>query len=425
MDTDAHQYNKVIIIGAGFGGIALAKALHKKPYEVLLLDKNNYHTFQPLLYQVATGGLEPDSIAYPVRRILRGFKNVHFQMAEVLTIELNTQIVKTTVGTFNYDFLVIATGSTNNFFNFNPVSDFLLPLKSMANALNIRSFIMQNFEQIIAADDSDEQTELMNIAIIGGGPAGIEMAGALAEMKHYVLPKDFPQIDFNNMTISLFEAAPKLLSNMSNAASKNALKYLQKLGIDVKLDSRVKDYDSHTVLLEDGSKFQTNTVIWTAGVKANLINGIPNEVLLAGRIAVNEFNQVKGFENIFAIGDVAACVDKDNPKGLPMLAPVAMQQADLLAKNMVRLAKDKDLKPFKYVDKGVMATVGRNKAVVDLPKWKFSGPFAWFIWMFVHIMSLVGFRNKIVTLIGWVTSYFSYDRPLGLIIRPYQRKKSD
>lgn len=415
---------KIVIIGAGFGGIALAKALRNKSYDILLIDKNNYHTFQPLLYQVATGGLEADSIAYPVRRIFRGYKNVRFQMTEVLKVDTNLQKISTSVGEIAYDYLVIATGSTNNFFNFEPVKDTILPLKSVTDALNIRSFLMQNLEQAIATFDQSERAELMNIAIIGGGPAGIELAGALAEMKRYVLPKDFPQIDFSKMSIKLFEASPKLLANMSEEASEHSLKYLEEMGITVLLNTKVKDYDSHQVYLEDGTTFSTDTVIWTAGVKANPVNGLAKEQIVGGnRISVNEFNQVVGLENVFAIGDVSAHLNEQNPKGLPMLAPVAMQQAKQVAKNLLLFTEGKPMRPFAYTDKGVMATVGKNKAVVDLPNWKFQGVFAWFVWMFIHVLSLVGFRNKLVTLIDWTSNYFNYDRPLGLIIRPYKRKE--
>jgi len=414
---------KLLIIGAGFGGIKLAKALRNQPFDVLLIDKNNYHTFQPLLYQVATGGLEAGSIAYPVRRILRGFKNVRFQMAEVLQIDTDQHSVNTSVGRIDYDYLVIATGSTNNFFNFEPIKNYLLPLKSITDALDIRSFLMQNLEKAVATYDQSEKSELMNIAIIGGGPAGIELAGALAEMKRFVLPKDFPQIDFSTMSINLFEAAPKLLGNMSEESSQYSLKYLQEMGINVLLNSKVKDYDNSKIYLEDGTEFQTDTVIWTAGVKCNPIEGLSKEFITGGnRIVVNEYNQIKGLENVFAVGDIAAKLDEQNPKGLPMLAQVAIQQAKHLAKNLKMTIKGKPMQPFEYNDKGVMATVGRNKAVVDLPKLKFQGAIAWLVWMFVNIFSLIGFRNKLVAFIDWANNYFSYDRPLGLIIRPYKKK---
>ncbi len=413
---------KIVIIGAGFGGIELAKALRNKPIEVLLIDQHNYHNFQPLMYQVATGGLEPGSIAYPVRRIFRRNKNVSFRMAEVQEVKPTENILITSIGEIRYDYLVIATGSQNNFFNFEPVKDQLLTLKSIPDALNLRSFIFQNLEKALANTGDESLEEIMNIAIVGGGPAGIELAGALAEMKRYVLPKDFPELDLSKMSINLYEAAPKLLAVMSEEASAKSLTYLKQLGINVYLNARVHAYDGAKITLEDNSSFRTDTVIWTAGVKGAPIKGLPEDAIIGGnRIAVNEFNAVNGVDRIFAIGDVAAHITPEEPKGLPMLAPVAQQQGKLLARNLLQLTKDKPMKAFDYSDNGVMATIGRRKAVVDLKVWKFQGTFAWLVWMFVHIMSLVGFRNKIVAFFDWMVNYFTYDRPLGLIIRPYKR----
>ncbi|MCJ7466108.1 MAG: NAD(P)/FAD-dependent oxidoreductase [Maribacter sp.] len=415
---------KIVIIGAGFGGIELAKALRKMPVEILLIDQNNYHNFQPLMYQVATGGLEPGSIAYPVRRIFRSYKNITFRMAEVLEVDLTSNQLQTSIGTISFDYLVIATGSQNNFFNFEPVKDKLLTLKSIPDALNLRSFLFQNLEKALANHGDESLEEIINVAIVGGGPAGLELAGALAEMKKYVLPKDFPELDLSKMSINLYEAAPELLGAMSEEASAKSLEYLQKLGVNVFLNSMVKSYDKGQVTLADGTTFLTDTVIWTAGVKGAPIKGLPTDSIIGGnRISINEFNQILGTKNCFAIGDVAAHISADDPKGLPMLAPVAQQQGKHLAQNLLKMLDEKPLSPFKYKNKGVMATIGRKKAVVDLPHYKFQGGFAWFVWMFIHIFSLVGFRNKAVAFIDWLTNYFSYDRPLGLIIRPFSRKK--
>jgi NADH dehydrogenase len=411
---------KIVIIGAGFGGISIAKSFKNKPVNVLLIDKHNYHNFQPLIYQIATGGLEPDSIAYPVRRIFRNQANFSFRMANVISVNTESNLLHTTIGDVSYDYLVIATGSTNNYFNFEPVKQKLLTLKSIPDALNIRSYIYQNLEKALVEQDKRPIEDIINIAIIGGGPAGIELAGALAEMKHYVLPKDFPDLDLSKMEINLYEAAPKLLGAMSEDSSKMSLKYLIRLGVNVHLNSKVEAYDGTKLSLEDGSNFITDTVIWTAGVKASPIDGLSKEVITGGnRILVNEYNQIDTTENVFAIGDVAACVTPENPKGLPMLAPVAQQQGKLLSKNLIKLINKKPMTPFVYKDRGVMATIGRKKAVVDLPKWKFQGTFAWLVWMFIHIMSLVGFRNKFVAFYDWMSNYFTYDKPLGLIIRPY------
>lgn len=419
------QRKKTVIIGAGFGGIAMAKSFKNKPVDVLLIDQHNYHNFQPLMYQVATGGLEPGSIAYPVRRIFRKYKNVSFRMAEVFSVTSEKSTITTSAGIINYDYLIIATGSQNNFFNFEPVKNKLLTLKSIPDALNLRSFIFQNLEKAMEDNMSEPLDEILNIAIVGGGPAGIELAGALAEMKRYVIPKDFPGLDVSKMSINIYEAAPKLLAAMSDNASAKSELYLKQLGINVFLNAKVDAYDGAKITLADETTFNTDTVIWTAGVKGTPINGLPENTIIGGnRISVNAFNQVLGLNNVFAIGDVASHISELNPKGLPMLAPVAQQQGEQLAKNIIKQIDGKPLENFKYKDKGSMATVGRRKAVVDLPKWKFSGAFAWFVWMFIHIFSLVGFRNKLVTFVDWFSNYLSYDRPLGLIIRPYKKINS-
>jgi len=408
---------RIVIIGAGFGGISFVKALHKKPVEVLLIDRNNYHNFQPLMYQVATGGLEPASIAYPIRRIFRKYKNVSLRMAEVQRVNLAKNKIRTSIGNIKYDYLVIATGSQNNFFNFEPVKEMLLPLKTLPDALTLRNSIFQNLERALANNRKRPLDVVMNIAIVGGGPAGLELAGAIAEMKRFVIPIEFPDLELSKMSINLYESGSELLKQMSTEASEKSLKYLKELGVNVFLNSRVKSYDGSKIELEDGAVFNTSTVIWTAGVKGSPIAGFPEETLIKGdRLLVDEFNKVYGTDNVFAIGDVAAHVTEEDPKGLPMLAPVAQQQGDLLAKNILKKIRGEAMEPFDYYNKGVMATIGRNKAVVDLPHYRFQGVFAWFVWMFIHIMSLVGFRSKIVTFIDWSTNYLSYDRPLGLIL---------
>ncbi|MDB4291809.1 NAD(P)/FAD-dependent oxidoreductase [Maribacter sp.] len=418
------QKPKIVIIGAGFGGLAMAKSFKNRPVDILLIDQHNYHNFQPLMYQVATGGLEPASIAYPVRRIFRKYKNVNFRMAEVFSLSSEEKTIITSAGAISYDYLIIATGSQNNFFNFEPVKDKLLTLKSIPDALNLRSFIFQNLEKAMEDNQKEPLDEILNIAIVGGGPAGIELAGALAEMKRYVIPKDFPGLDVSKMSINLYEASPKLLSVMSSNASEKSEVYLKELGINVFLNAKVNNYDGGTITLADNTTFTTDTVIWTAGVKGAPINGLAKDVIVGGnRISVNEYNQVLGCDTIFAIGDVASHVSDVNPKGLPMLAPVAQQQGKKLARNILRQIAGKPLEIFKYKDKGSMATVGRKKAVVDLPNWKFQGTSAWLVWMFIHIFSLVGFRNKLVAFVDWFSNYISYDRPLGLIIRPYKRKE--
>lgn len=413
---------KVVIIGAGFGGIAMAKSFKNKSVDVLLIDQNNYHNFQPLMYQIATGGLEPYSIAYPVRRIFRGYKNVRFRMATVEAVDTQSKILKTSIGNFSYDILIIATGSQTNFFNLDPIKNELFTLKSIPDALNIRNFIFQNLEKALAKPKDEMLDEILSIAIVGGGPAGIEIAGALAEMKKYVIPKDFPDLEVSKMHINLYEASNRLLMAMSEEASAKSLDYLKQMGINVNLNSRINSYLNDKLSDTKGNIFYTDTVIWTAGVKGAPIDGLPKESIISGnRILIDQFNQVLHTDSVYAIGDVAACLTDNNPSGLPMLAPVAQQQGKQLAKNILLKMNGDPMEPFVYRDHGTMATIGRKKAVVDLPKWKFQGTFAWFVWMFVHIMSLVGHRNKAIALLNWAVSYFTYDKPLGLIIRPYKR----
>ncbi len=414
--------NKIVIAGCGFGGITLAKKLCKLKVNITIIDKNNYHTFQPLLYQVATGGLEAENIAYPVRKIFRRRKNVIFRMAELISVNEKEKKVVTSSGNISYDYLVLAIGSTNNYFNFETVKNKLLPLKSLTDALNLRSLLMQNLERSLTIVNSEEQEEAVNVAIIGGGPAGLEVAGAIAEMKKYVLPMDFPELDLDRMHLYLFEASTRLLAGMSDKASENAYKYLEKTGVIIKTATRVKSFDGKQLLLEDGESFRTDTVIWTAGVKPVKISGLKKTSYLnTGRLCVDEYNRVSDSNSIFALGDVAACVTDEHLKGLPMLAPVAIQQAKHLAENFKLLLSEKTMKPFVFKNKGVMATIGRKRAVVDLPKWKFHGFFAWLVWMFVHIISLIGFRNRILTLIEWSGSYFNYDKPLGIILPPVKK----
>lgn len=415
--------NKVVIIGAGFGGVSMAKSLRNKNVDVLVLDQNNYHNFQPLMYQIASGALEPHSIAYPIRRIFRKYKNLRFRMANVQKINSETNSLETNIGVFTYDYLVIATGSTTNYFGFEPIKESVLTLKSIPDALNIRSFLFQNLEKALRNNLNEESLEeIMSIAVVGGGPAGIEMAGALAEMKKHVIPRDFPEIDTSMMHINLYQSSSKLLKTMSSEASEKSLEFLKELGVGVYLNSRVVDYKEDHLFLKDGSSFKTDTVIWTAGVKGVVIEGLSKDVITGGsRIIVNDYNQVKKSNNIFAIGDVACNITTENSRGLPGLAPVAQQQGKHLAKNIINLIKKNKLEKFVYKDKGAMATIGRKKAVVDLSNYKFQGSFAWFVWMFVHIISLIGFRNKVVVFIDWLSSYMTYDKPLGLIIRKYKR----
>ncbi len=415
------EHPRVIIIGGGFGGIQLAKKLAKAKVQVVLFDRNNYHTFQPLLYQVATAGLEPDAIAGPLRKLLENTKNILFRMAEVRQIKPESNTIITDIGNITYDHLVIACGTRTNFFGDPEKFKDAFPLKQVPQALDLRSHILQNFEQAVLMSDQDDLEKLLNIVIVGGGPTGVELSGALGELKKHVLPKDYPDIDFDNMNIYLVEGLDRLLGGMSDFADKKAQKYLKKFEVRVKLKTMVESYDGEYVTFKNGEKIKSNTLVWAAGVTGNIIDGLPEDSIVNNRYKVNRFNQIAGTENIYALGDIAFMETEDFPKGHPMLAPVAMQQGDHLAKNFKLLFQEKPLKPFKYFDKGSMATVGRNKAVVDLPKGlHFGGFFAWFVWMFIHLVSIIGFRSKLVVLTNWIWNYFTYDRGIRLIIRPFK-----
>lgn len=414
---------RVVIVGGGFGGLALAKALKGKHVQVVLVDKHNYHTFQPLLYQVATSGLEPDSIAFPIRKIFKKHSNFHFRMAKVLRVDADRKRLETSIGILNYDYLVIATGSETNYFGNQQMADESLPMKSIPEALNLRSYILQDFENALTSTELEERESLMSFVIVGGGPTGVELAGALAELKNEVLPKDYPDLDIRRMEIHLIESAPRLLAAMSEKSSEKALQFLKEMGVNVWLGTLVTALDNNLVTTNKNQQFKAHSVIWTAGVLGNIFEGLKPEAVLKGnRLQVDAYNKVVGYNNVFAIGDVAALVDEAHPKGHPMLAPVAIQQGKLLAANIGQLVLGKPMKPFVFKDLGTMATVGRHRAVVELGKFKTQGWLAWYIWMFVHLMSLVGFRNRVVVFINWLWSFLNYDRSVRLIIRPFVKK---
>jgi len=416
-------FPKVIIIGGGFGGIEIAKRLKDKEVEIVMLDRHNYHTFQPLLYQVATGGLEADSIAFPLRKIFKNQKNFTFRVTEVERIEPEKKLVHTTIGEIEYDFLIIATGSDTNYFGQKEIEHFSMPMKTIPEALNLRSMILQNLEEALIESDPVKKSALLQFVIVGGGPTGVELSGSLAELKKHVLPTDYPELRVEDIKVYLIEGSPELLGSMSPQASGKAKDFLQELGVDVFTDLRVESYDGKVIKLSNGQAIDTKNVLWSAGVKGATPSGLKEESITRGnRILVDEFNRVKAEDHIFAIGDVAACISPEKPNGLPGVAPVAIQQGTQLAKNIINIINNEDPEPFEYFDKGSMATVGRNLAVVDIGKIRFQGIFAWFVWMFVHLMSLVGFRNKVVTFVNWVWSYFSYDRGTRLIIRRFSRE---
>lgn len=414
-----NQSQRVVIVGAGFGGLALARELSKNTgIQVVIIDKNNYHQFQPLLYQVAMAGLEPSSIAFPLRKVFQNKKNVHIRVTEVTGINNAQNTIETPLGTIEYDYLVLAIGATTNFFGMPNITNLALPMKSIAEAIALRNRLLQNFEDAVTAENDDIRRGLLNVVVVGGGPTGVEVSGMLAEMKKHILPKDYPELNFDAMQIYLFESSGEVLEVMSDEASASGKQYLEKLGVNLRLGERITDFDGQYAYINNGDKIRTNNVIWAAGITGNSVAGIPAEAMTRGnRIKVNNYNQVVGLENIFAIGDIASMAQEKYPNGHPQMAQGAIQQGTLLAKNLLKAIAKQPMEAFCYKDLGSMATVGRNLAVVDLPFWKFQGFFAWLTWMFVHLMALVGVKNRLLVFLNWVWNYVTYDQALRLIIR--------
>ncbi len=413
---------RLVIIGGGFAGVALARKMIKEDVQLVLLDRHNYHTFQPLLYQVSTSSLEPDSIAYPLRKIVKRGKNTYFRMAEVEAIDPENQKVQTNIGTISFDYLVIATGAKTNFFGNSTIQNNAMRMKNLPQALNLRSLMLENLEQAVITTDPEKRKELMSFVLAGAGPTGVELAGGIAELKLNVLPRDYPDMDFGEMEVHLIEGAPRVLPPMSENASKKATKFLEKLGVHIHVNTQVTGYQDNEVSTNTDLTLKTATFIWSAGVTGAPVTGIKAESLIprANRYKVNRFNQVDGYDHIFAIGDISVMETEKYPKGHPMVAQPAIQQGKHLAKNLKKHLKGKKMTPFEYFDKGSMATIGRNKAVVDIGKFKFGGFFAWFIWMFIHLWFLVGFRNRFVTFFNWTYNYINYDKAARLIVRPFK-----
>ncbi|WP_299154864.1 NAD(P)/FAD-dependent oxidoreductase [uncultured Christiangramia sp.] len=413
---------RVVVVGGGFAGLALARNLLKQDVQMVLLDRHNYHTFQPLLYQVSTSGLEPDSIAYPLRKITRSSDRCFFRLTEVKSISAEKNTVHTSIGDIIYDYLVIATGSKTNFFGNDSIEEHGMWMKTVPQALNIRSLILENLEQATITDDPERRRSLLNFVLAGAGPTGVELSGAIAELRNHIVPKDYPDLNPNEMNIHLLEGMGRVLPPMSEHASEKAQEMLEELGVKVHLNTMVENYDGHLVTTNTELALKTETFIWSAGVTGAPVEGLNASAMVekANRYEVNAFNQINGYENIFAIGDIALMATEDFPRGHPMVAQPAIQQGKHLAKNIKRLIKGEPLEAFDYFDKGTMATVGRNRAVVDLHKWKFSGFFAWFVWMFVHLWFLVGFRNRAVTFFNWLYNYVNFDKAARLIIRPFK-----
>lgn len=410
---------RIVVIGGGFGGLEVIKTLSGLKAQTVLFDKTNHHCFQPLLYQVATSGLETSSIVMPFRKRFNRQKDFYFRLGEVTAIKPEENYIETSIGGVRYDYLVIANGATTNYYGMEDVQQYARPMKTIVDAIKLRNVIIRNCEQALLTDDSEVMNSLMDYVIVGGGPTGVELAGALAELKLHVFPKDYRELELSHMDIHLVEANSKLLSGMSPAASEKAIDYLQRMGVKVHLNCIVKSYDGYSVVFNTGERLISRTVIWAAGVSGRPIPGLRDEVIgKAGRINVDEFNRVVGYENIFAIGDAAIMenVDAKYSKGHPMMAPPAIQQGRQVAGNIRRLINKKPMRPFRYTDKGTMATIGRNKAVADIRNLKTHGFFAWLIWMLVHLIYLIGFRNKFFVMLSWFWSYFSYDKSNRLII---------
>ncbi|MBA3898846.1 MAG: NAD(P)/FAD-dependent oxidoreductase [Bacteroidetes bacterium] len=406
----------VIVIGGGFAGLQFIQNIDPSIFNVLLIDKLNHHQFQPLFYQVATSQLEPSSISFPFRRILQNRKNLQIRMASVSEIEPENNKVKTSIGDFLYDYLVIAAGCKTNFFGNKELKKHALTLKATYEAIAIRNHILKNFEKIISVPESEKEA-LRNIVIVGAGPTGVELAGSFAETKQKILPKDYPGIDFSKLNIFVIEGSKHTLSSMSSNAQKASEKYLKDLGVTVFTEVFVKNYDGEQVTLSSGETIKSKNVIWAAGVIGNEINGLNKEIITkSNRIKVNRHNLAEGYDNIFAIGDIAYMPTPKYPDGHPQLANVAIGQAKNLAKNLKRLYNQKPLKEYEYKDLGSMATIGKNKAIVDLPFIKLKGHFAWYVWMFLHLMLILSVRNKLIIFINWAWNYFTEDSALRLIM---------
>ncbi len=421
------QSPHLIIIGGGFAGLELIKKLNNKPIKVTVLDKNNYFNFQPLMYQVASGGLGPDAIAYPLRKIIGNMPNVAFRMAEVKEINTTQNEVITNIGNFNYDYLCIATGAQTNFFGNAELEKHCMQLKSIPDALDLRSDILQEFEKALSESKTGDIERYLNFVIVGGGPTGVETAGSLAEIKKNVIPADYKELDVNKMQLHLIEAAPRILAAMSEISSKKAQQFLEELGVHVQTNTAVQTYNAETgnLTLSNGQILKTDTVIWSAGVKGKTIPGIPADLVERGnRYKVDEFNKIETLNNVFAIGDIAYMTsDGAFPNGHPMVGTVAQQQGKLLGNNLLKIITNQQPKPYKYFNLGSMATIGRHKAVFEIFGIKMQGYIAWLGWMFIHLMLLVGFRNRLVVFFNWMWNYVSYQRAIRIITRPFVNTK--
>ncbi|HEX8268354.1 MAG TPA: NAD(P)/FAD-dependent oxidoreductase [Flavobacterium sp.] len=418
MDTN----KRIVIVGAGFAGLRLAQDLRKSPYELYLIDKNNYHQFQPLMYQVATARLEPASISFPLRKVFQYCKNTHIRIADVLSVDTNAKQVVTSIGNYPYDYLIIAAGCKTNYFGNQELEKHAFPMKSVPEAIQLRNRILQTFEDAVITPPENLQF-LLNFVVVGGGPTGVELAGALAEMKKNILPKDYPDKDFSQLQIYLLEGSPYVLSAMSEESKTVSRKYLEDLGVVVKTETIVENYDGRTITLKGGGSIEAKNVIWAAGISGNVLDGIPRECYTRGsRLVVNRYNHVENLPDVYAIGDIAYMTTPKYPNGHPQVASVAIEQAKVLARNFKNMGQNKPLTEYEFHNKGSMATVGKRKAVVDLPKFSFQGRFAWLMWMLVHLMLILSVKNKLSIFVNWMFSYFNNDSTLRVLIKPVEKK---
>ena len=421
INIQRNQKKRVVIVGGGLGGLRLAEDLYGKGMQVVLIDKNNFHQFPPLIYQIASAGIDPSSISFPFRQIFRKRKDFYFRMAEARMVDTEKKILQTSIGKIDYDYLVLAAGATTNFFGNKNIEEWAIPMKTVPEAMGLRNALLSNFERALTCATEEERQELLNVVIVGGGATGVEIAGALSEMKHYVIPYDYPDMDSSLMHIYLIEAGDRLLAGMSQDSSKKAYDFLKSMGVDIQFGKMVTDYRDHKVIMKDGTEIPTRTFLWVSGIRANAMPGISEDHLGRGfRFKVDQFNRIPGLNDVFAIGDQCLqTTDPAYPNGHPQVAQVAIQQAKNLAKNIKRIneghADDNSLTPFKYNNLGSMATIGRNKAVVEIGKFHSQGFFAWILWLVVHLRSILGVKNKMMVLLNWLWKYVSYNDSIRMI----------
>lgn len=420
INIQRNQKKRVVIVGGGLGGLRLAEDLYGSGMQVVLIDKNNFHQFPPLIYQIASAGIDPSSISFPFRQIFRKRKDFYFRMAEARMVDTEKKILQTSIGKIDYDYLVLAAGATTNFFSNKNIEEWAIPMKTVPEAMGLRNALLSNFERALTCATEEERQELLNVVIVGGGATGVEIAGALAEMRRYVIPYDYPDMDSSLMHIYLIEAGDRLLAGLSQESSQKAYEFLKSMGVDIQFGKMVTDYRDHKVIMKDGTEIPTRTFLWVSGIRANAMPGIDESHMGRGfRFKVDEYNRIPGIEDVFAIGDQCLQTsDAAYPNGHPQVAQVAIQQAKNLAKNLKLIdqgADSSELTAFRYKNLGSMATIGRNKAVVEIGKFRSQGFFAWVLWLVVHLRSILGVKNKVMVLLNWLWKYVSYNDSIRMI----------